>query len=126
MKPSEIPSIALGTPDNAVDFARRQISSKACLISVPSAGAPLRSLQRVLCDLLDSEINAGLRTFGCAFLLVWIGDELNNFDAEAILVDKDAAWADDSAIANWLHETAIRLYSKSEYARRHGVSSERT
>ena len=85
----------------------------------PSAGAPYRNLQRVLFDLLDSEINAGLRTFGCASFLVWIGDELNNFDAEAILVDKDAAWADDGAIANWLHETAIRLYPDSDYARRH-------
>jgi hypothetical protein len=119
MKPSEISSIAPRTPDNTVDFAQRQTFPQACLIVASSAEVPRRNLQRVLCDLLDSEINAGLRTFGCASFLVWIGDELNNFDAEAILVDKDAAWADDGAIANWLHETAIRLYPESKYTKAH-------
>ena len=126
MKPSETQRIAPGAPDNVVDSTRLQTLSQAPSAGLPSPGAPRQSLQRVLCDLLDSEINAGLQTFGFGSFLVQIGDELNGFDAEAILVDKDAAWADDSAIDNWLHETALRLYPESEYARRHGVSSKHT
>jgi hypothetical protein len=50
---------------------------------------------------------------------VWIGDELNGLDAEAALARKDAAWTDDASLAHWLHETALRLYPDSDYARRH-------
>jgi len=82
-------------------------------------GLPRRSLQRVLCELLESEINAGLQTFAFDIVRVWIGDELNGFAATAGITRKDAAWSDDAAVAHWLHETAIRLYPESDYARAH-------
>jgi hypothetical protein len=46
-----------------VDFAQRQTFSPAEKVGLVPEGAPRRSLQRVLCELLDSEINAGLQTF---------------------------------------------------------------
>lgn len=55
------------------------------------AEAPRRSLQRVLCDLLDSEISAGLQTFAFDSFRVWIGDELNGFEATAEITAKDPA-----------------------------------
>jgi hypothetical protein len=40
---------------------------------------------------------------------VWVGDELNGFDAMAEIRPGDPAWSDDVAIAHWLHQTAISL-----------------
>ena len=34
-----------------------------------------------LCELLESEINAGLQTFAFDIVRVWIGDELNGIEA---------------------------------------------
>ena len=116
--PTGITQVAAGTPDEAVDFAKRQIFSPAAKIEPVPAGVPRRSLQRVLCELLDSEISAGLQTFPFDSFRVWIGDELNGILAEGALDDRDAAWGDDRAIAHWLHETAIRLYPDSDYGKR--------
>ena len=69
--------------------------------------------------LLDGEINAGLQTFAFDDFRVWIGDELNGYTATARITPDDPAWSDDTAIAHWLHETAIRLYPDSDYAKVH-------
>ena len=73
----------------------------------------------MLRELLDSEINAGLQTFAFGSFRVWLGDELNGFAAAAEITPKDPAWSDNSAVAHWLHETAIRLYPESDYAKAH-------
>ena len=114
-----ISRVARGTTGEVVDFAQRQTFSPAEKIGPVSEGAPRRSLQRVLCELLDSEINAGLQTFAFDSFRVWIGDELNGLDAVAGIRPAVAAWSDDAAIAHWLHEAAIRLYPDSSYARAH-------
>ena len=117
-RPTGIDRIAPGTPAEVVDFAARQMLRPAERLCPVPAGAPRLSLQRVLCDLLESEVSAGLQTFPFDSFRIWIGDELNGIRAEGALDDSDAAWEDDSAIAHWLHETAIRLYPDSDYARR--------
>ena len=118
-KPSGISHVARGIAGKVVEFAERQIFSAAGKIGPVPDGLPRRSLQRVLCELLKSEINAGLQTFAFDIVRVWIGDELNGFAATAGITRKDAAWSDDAAVAHWLHETAIRLYPESDYARAH-------
>jgi len=109
--------VARGTDGKVVDFARRQVFSPREKIGPVPASAPRRNLQRVICDLLASEINAGLQTFAFDILRVWLGDELNGFDAVAEIQSEDPAWSDDVAIAHWLHETAIKHYPTSDYAK---------
>jgi len=118
-KKKNVTRVAPGTPQDVVDFATSQIFSPATKIQPVPAGAPRHSLQQVLAELHDSEINGGVQTFGFSGLLVWVGDELNGFEVEATLSRGDAAWTDDAAIAHWLHETAIGLYPDSAYARAH-------
>jgi hypothetical protein len=117
-KKSGIYRVARGTTGEVVDAARRQIFSPADKIGPVPDGAPRRSLQQVLCELLESEINVGLQTFAFDSFRVWFGDELNGIHAQAELKPGGPAWRDDAAIAHWLHETAIRLYPQSKYAKR--------
>jgi len=114
-----IDKVIPGTSGEVVDFAQRQIFSAAGKIGPVPDGLPRRSLQRVLCGLLDGEINAGLQTFAFDDFRVWIGDELNGYVATARITPDDPVWSDDTAIAHWLHETAIRLYPDSDYAKAH-------
>jgi hypothetical protein len=118
-KDTGIKRVALGTSGEVVDCAKRQIFSSTSSIEPVPAGVPRRSQQRVLCELLDSEINARLQTFAFGDVRVWIGDQLNGREAEALLTPRMPAWSDDASIAHWLHETAIRLYPDSDYARAH-------
>ena len=118
-KPAGISNVAKDAPDEAVDFADQQIFAPAETIGPRPSTAPRRSLQQVLRELHDGEITAGLQTFAWGGVRVWIGDELNGRDAEGTLSPQDAAWADDASIAHWLHETAIRLFPNSDYAKRH-------
>ena len=117
--PTSLDHVAPGTSENIVDFAQRQIFASVAAIEPLPAGTPPRSLQRVLCNLLDSEINAGLQTFAFDSFRIWFGDELNGIHARVELRPDDPAWGDDAAVAHWLHETAIGLYPQSEYARKH-------
>ena len=118
-KPSGISHVARGTAGEVVDFAQRQIFSAAGKIGPVPDGLPRRSPQHVLCGLLDGEINAGLQTFAFDDFRVWIGDELNGYVATARITPDDPVWSDDTAIAHWLHDTAIRLYPESDYAKVH-------
>jgi hypothetical protein len=54
--------VAPGTR-RAVDFAQRQIFSPVTKVGPVPDGALRRSLQDMLCELQDSEINAGMETF---------------------------------------------------------------
>ena len=118
-----IDRVAPGTPDDVVDFAKRQMFATAVKIGAVPAGAPRRDLQRVLCELLDSEISAGLQTFPFDSFQVWIGDDLNGIDAVGRFEDR-RVWQDSGAIAHWFHETALRLYPESDYAKKHRDWSE--
>ena len=77
-------------------------------------------LESVLQQLHDSEINAGVRTFYDAGMRVWIGDEANGIQAETTINRTAAArlkWQEGFTAASWLHETALRLYPESKYAK---------
>jgi hypothetical protein len=45
----------------------------------------MADLERILQQLHDSEINAGVQTFYDAGMRVWIGDEANGIQAEATI-----------------------------------------
>src|SRR5260370_22582524 len=80
-----------------------------------------RPLERVLQQLPDSEINAGVQTFYDAGMRVWIGDELNGIKAETTINRTAAArlkWPDGPTAAGWRHEAPLRLYPASKYAHR--------
>jgi hypothetical protein len=116
-KTSGISRVVRGTTGEVVSPAQHHIFSAADEIGPVPDGAPRRNLQQVFCELLESEINAGLQTFAFGIVRVWIGDELNGIDAQAELTPRNPAWGDDEAIAHWLHEAALRLYPGSDYAR---------
>ena len=78
-----------------------------------------RSLEQVQKALHDSDINSGTQTFAWCGMRVWLGDPLNGFKASAAVGPNGNAWASESAAANWLHETARRLYPNSKYAKAH-------
>lgn len=75
------------------------------------------SLERVIKSLHESEINTGLQSFSDCGLRAWIGDELNGIEASGAVGERDPGWDSFSAVARWLHRTAIRLYPESKYAK---------
>jgi hypothetical protein len=82
------------------------------------------TLERVLQKLHDSEINAGVQTFYDAGMRVWIGDEANGIQAEKTINRTRAArlkWPEGLTVASWQHETALRLYPDSKYAKEHST-----
>ena len=97
-------------------LAERQVFSPADRLK-PASGLP-RSLDQVVAALHDGEINVGMQSFCFCGMRVWIGDPLNGIQAEAAFGPKDKAWMTDGSIAEWLHETALRLYPDSAYAAR--------
>jgi hypothetical protein len=83
-------------------------------------------LESVLQQLHDSEINAGVQTFYDAGMRVWIGDEVNGIQAETTINRTAAArlkWPEGFTAASWLHETALRLYPESKYAKEHSTEA---
>jgi hypothetical protein len=83
---------------------------------------PMADLERVLQQLHDSEINAGVQTFYGARMRIWIGDEINGIRSETTINRTRAArlkWPEGLTAAIWLHETALRLYPNSPYAKEH-------
>jgi hypothetical protein len=80
-------------------------------------------LERVLQQLHNSEINAGVQTFFDAGMRVWIGDETNGIRAQTVINRTTAArlkWPEGLSAALWQHETALHMYPASEYAKEHG------
>jgi hypothetical protein len=84
----------------------------------------MADLERVLQQLHDSEINAGVQTFYDTGMRVWIGDETNGIQSETT-IDRSGnfaaprKWPDGVTAASWLHEVALRLYPDSKYAKSH-------
>ena len=81
-------------------------------------------LERILQQLHDSEINAGVQTFFDAGMRVWIGDESNGIQSETTINRAGAFAARRSdpfrpLAGSWLHEVALRLYPDSKYAKAH-------
>jgi hypothetical protein len=83
----------------------------------------MADFERILQQLHNREINAGVQTFYGAGMRVWIGDEINGIKAETVINRTPAArhkWPEGLTAANWLHETALLLYPDSPYAKAHG------
>jgi hypothetical protein len=81
-------------------------------------------LERILQQLHDSEINAGVQTFYDAGMRVWIGDESNGIQSETTInrtsnFADPREWPEGVTAASWLHEVALRLYPDSKYAKAH-------
>jgi hypothetical protein len=81
----------------------------------------MADLEHILQQLHDSEINAGVQTFYDAGMRVWIGDEANGLHAETVInrTAADLKWPEGLSAASWLHETALRLFPDSSYAKEH-------
>ncbi|HYD73167.1 MAG TPA: hypothetical protein VEF55_08515 [Candidatus Binatia bacterium] len=87
--------------------------------------ASTRDLLKTLGELYDSEINAGVSSFWDDGFIVWLGDGLNGRRVERRFYRRNERDADAfktwpslwTAAAEWLHEQAIRLYPRSEYAK---------
>ena len=75
-------------------------------------------LNQVLRALHDSQIIAGIQTLSDGCVRVWLGDEMNAPITEATIAPKGRKWPEEDA-ARWLHETALRLFPDSPYAKSH-------
>jgi|HubBroStandDraft_6_1064221.scaffolds.fasta_scaffold664338_1 hypothetical protein len=94
--------------------------------SVSPTPTVVPDLEHILHQLHDSEINAGVQTFYDAGMRVWIGDEINGMRAETAINRTRAArlkWPEGLTAASWLHETALRLYPNSKYAKAHSAET---
>ena len=84
----------------------------------------MADLERVLKQLHDSEINAGVQTFYDTGMRTWIGDEAYGTQSETT-IDRTGSfaaprkWPDGVTAASWLHEVALRLHPDSKYAKEH-------
>ena len=83
---------------------------------------PAFSLERVLRELHDSQINAGLQTVYDDGMQVWISDQMNSRRAETSISRQGVpgAWPEEGLAARWLHETALSMFPDSAYAKTHG------
>ena len=70
----------------------------------------MANLERVMQQLHDSEINAGVETFYAAGMRVWLGDTINGIQAETSIKPTGQQWPADVTAASWLHAVALRLY----------------
>jgi hypothetical protein len=80
----------------------------------------MASLERVMQQLHDSEINAGVETFYDAGMRVWLGDTINGIRAETSIKRTGHQWPAGVTAARWLHAVALRLYPESNYAKASG------
>jgi hypothetical protein len=84
----------------------------------------MATLEQVLQQLHDSEINAGVQTFYDAGMRVWIGEESNGIQSETTInrtgnFADPRKWPEGVTAANWLDDVALRLYPDSKYAKEH-------
>jgi hypothetical protein len=82
----------------------------------------MADLERILQQLHDSEINAGVQTFYDAGMRVWIGDESNGIQSETTInrtgtFAAPRKWPEGVTAASWPHEVALRQYPDSKYAK---------
>jgi hypothetical protein len=74
---------------------------------------PVINLGTIMTALHDSEINGEVSWFFDGVWSVKLGDVMNGYEAEAIVASTEEA-------AEWLCETAVRLYPESEFAKLYG------
>ncbi len=74
------------------------------------------SLERVLRDLHESQIIAGVQTLFDGGVRVWLGDAVNATIAETTIERTGRKWAEVDA-ARWLHDTALWQFPDSKYAK---------
>jgi len=82
----------------------------------------MSDLERILQQLHDSEIKCGIQAEPPAGgITAWIdyGDRTEKATFFGSNVGGFQDWPANS-IATWLHETALRLYPESKYAKAHG------
>jgi hypothetical protein len=77
-------------------------------------------LTRVLRELHDSQIVAGVQTLFYGGVRLWLGDAMNATVAETTIERSGRKWAEEGA-ARWLHETALRHFPDSKYAKEHST-----
>jgi len=80
----------------------------------------MANLERVMQQLHDSQINAGVETFYDAGMRVWLGDTINGIQAETSIKRTGDQWpagVTAASAASWLHAVALRLYPESNYAK---------
>jgi hypothetical protein len=85
----------------------------------------MTNLERVMRELHDSEINAGVQTYYDAGMRAWIGDTFNGIRAETLIERTSHQWSAALTAASWLHGAALRLYPNSKYAKASAISSKR-
>ena len=76
------------------------------------------NLSRVLRELHDSQIIAGLQTLSFGGVRLWLGDAMNATIAATTIERTGGKWVEGD-VARWLHETALRLFPDSPYAKEH-------
>ena len=77
------------------------------------------TLEKIRSELVCS---GAVQTFYDGGMRVWIGDESNGIHAETTINRTRAArlkWPEGVTAASWLHDTALRLYPDSKYAKEH-------
>ena len=68
-------------------------------------------LNLVMRCLYASEINCGVQSFWDGEWQAWIGDEMNGIKMEDFAIPLDG-------LAEWLHDSALKCYPTSDYAKR--------
>jgi hypothetical protein len=99
-------------------------ASTASVIDLPHAPLTPPTLELILQGLYDSEIRCGIQNDHqpAAFTTVWIEDRSRTEKATfygTILGDQKLSLAAD-LIAASMHDTALRLFPDSPYAKAHG------
>ena len=81
------------------------------------------TLERVLQGLYDSEIRCGIQNEPLAGgITAWIdyGSRTEKATFYGTIVGDQQVWPAAEHIAAWMHETALRLFPDSPYAKAHG------
>jgi hypothetical protein len=81
------------------------------------------TLKRVLRGLHESEIRCGVQNEPPAGgITAWIdfGDRAEKATLYGTIVGDRQVWPAADRMASWLHETALRLFPESSYAKEHG------
>jgi hypothetical protein len=108
------------------------MAKRTTKLNAGRSGRPF-SLECVLRDLHDGKINAGagisigIQTLYDMGMAVWIGDRLTGMKESTIITPNGTRgvrrWPEEDAAARWLHETALRLFPDSPYAKEHNAEA---
>jgi hypothetical protein len=73
-------------------------------------------------ELHDSQIIAGLQTLTYGGVHLWLGDSMNATIAATTIERTSGKWVEKD-VARWLHETALRHFPDSPYAKSNNKTS---